>query len=281
MHKIKYYKKKFESEHKPGTSSWLENRKYSFGGSEIGALLGHSKYDKPDKIIERKITGDCIVNDAVTWGSIFEPISKKFIEKKYGTIYEIHAIPHCYYPVCYSSDGIILNEDKTDIILLEIKNPISRNIHSIPKHYMDQILAGLNIFSCQYGLFCQFRFRRCKMTEKPWTCTYDRFYHKEWRKRCADVKPISFGYIYWPGEDPLLDLCSLEIMHPKIPNHKPEIIIDTLFHEKNPLPEKGTIMMWKLFEQKFEKIENEPDFLKKNENKLWKDLETLYNKQDI
>lgn len=277
MHKIKYYEYKFsKTNDKQGSQAWLNSRQYSFGGSEMATVLDQNKkYETFEALIENKKSKSYKENDCTLWGQLFEPVAKIYIEKEYGTIYELGAIPHPLYPICYSPDGLLIDkENKDDLILLEIKNPIFRGIKNIPPHYLCQVHTGLNIFHTKYCLFAQFRFRRCKIKEIPWSCVYDRKYHKEYRNRCKDSHPIAFGYIYWPADNKLIDLANFDDMTSeinKIPSHiKHEILID-----KQPTFEKGYVLMWKLFEHNYQQIKPDYDYFKGYEDLLWQKYKIL------
>lgn len=275
MHKINYYNKKFQDLKEQGSNEWLEGRKYSFGGSEIGVVLGlNKKYETFEELINNKINKLNKVEDATIWGSLFELVSKKFICKKYGYIFNYGSVPHPYYPVAYSPDGIILTEDEKDIVLLEIKNPFMRSVDKIPEHYKYQVQTGMNIFNVRHCLFAQFRFRRCPLKTFPDSDIYDRKYHKEYRKRCPDKLPIAFGYLYWNIDCELLDLSQFDVMSDHInKNDKHEIIINIKRKFK-----KGKVLMWKLFEIKYDIIEKDKDFLKNYEEELWDKYKILNDK---
>lgn len=274
MHKLIYYQKKFEQCYKQGTDQWLEARRFSFGGSEISILLNQNRYDNWENLLDRKKNKSFLKTDCTTWGNLFEPVSKHYITKKHGVIFEFGAIPHPMYPISYSPDGILINESGDNLILLEIKCPIYRGVHKIPPHYLCQIQCGLNIFNAEYGLFSQFRFRRCKLNDKPWNCVYDRKYHKEYRKRCKDKHPISYGYLYWEFDCDLVDLgtkdCITEELI-KIPKDiRMQIIIEKLLE-----PKKGVVLMWKLFDIEYNKITPNRNYLQDHENLLWNKYKLL------
>jgi predicted phage-related endonuclease len=92
-------------------------RKLSFGGSEMAALLGLNKYKKQrDAIIEKVL--DYIrgnkTNHFMAWGTLFEPVHRCYMQEILQTdIYETGAIP-CgetkYHK--YSPDGICVVNKK-------------------------------------------------------------------------------------------------------------------------------------------------------------------------
>lgn len=278
MFMLEYYQRKFSYLHLQGSDDWLDGRQYCFGGSEMSTLLGKNKYDTWDKLLETKSNKSFHNTDATDWGHLFEHVAKIFISQQYGKIYEFGSIPHCQYPVCYSPDGILVEEDH--LVLLEIKSPIFRGIHKIPESYLYQVYTGMCILAVKYTLFVQCRFRRCKYGTDPTNCKYDREYHIEYRKRCKDAKPISWGYLWWDTEGPLKDLAHYKNMSDEIqkiknisPNVKPQVIIQ----DKDFKPDHGTILMWKLFEINYASIKPKKLFLEDKSAFLWSKYKELRN----
>jgi len=274
MYKLYYYQNKFKNLAIQGTEEWMEARSFSFGGSEMSTLVGKNKYENWNSLLSRKTSNTNFRSDTTEWGHLFEPISKMFIEKQFGTIYEFGSIPHSYYPVCYSPDGLMVIED--NLIMIEIKNPIYRGIHSIPESYLEQVKTGMCIINVKHCDFWQFRFRRCKLGTGPWNFQYDRVYHKEYRKRCKDMGPVSFGYIYWEVDCDLVDLGNVESILDEIKSIpitvKPKILIEEPFEGKT-----GKVLMWKLFEKSKEVVFPEKDYLSSKEELLWTKYKELRN----
>lgn len=275
MYKLQYYQHKFKNLAPQGSEEWLEARSYSFGGSEMGTVMGKNKYDNWDQLVQRK---SCQINnrsDATEWGHLFEPIAKLFIKQDHGTIYEFGSIPHSYYPVCYSPDGLMIIED--DLVMIEIKNPIYRGIHNIPSSYIEQVQTGMSIINVKNCHFWQFRFRRCKLGTGPWNFDYDRPYHKEYRKRCKDMGNISFGYLHWDVDCDLVDLGKVPDILDEIKNIPsniaPKIIIEEPF-----IGTKGKVLMWKLFEKTKVVLEPDRSYLSNKEDLLWAKYKDLRSK---
>src|SRR4051812_20033674 len=275
MHKLSYYQNKFKNLSIQGSEEWLEARSYSFGGSEISTVLGKNKYENWDSLLERKVTKGSFRSDSTEWGHLFEPVAKIFIEKQFGKIYEFGSIPHSYYPVCYSPDGLMVIDD--ELILIEIKNPIFRGIHKIPESYLEQVQTGMSIISVQHCIFWQFRFRRCRLGTGPWNIIYDRVYHKEYRKRCKDMGNISYGYLYWNVDCELIDLgsvpCILDAISDIPVSVEPEIIIERPLEYK-----RGKALMWKLFEKERTVIQPQKNYLHDKEALLWDRYKELRQK---
>lgn len=275
MHKLYYYLHKFGNQVSQGSSEWLQERQYSFGGSEMGTVLGHNANEKFETLVQKKINPLYTLKDFCIWGRLFEQIAKHYIQKEFGNIYEFGSVSHPMYPVSYSPDGILLNADKTDLILLEIKNPIKRGVQNMPDIYYHQVQTGLSIFNAEKCMFAQFRFRRCKRNEKPFDSKYDRAYHKEYRKRAPDSTPISYGFIVWRTDHyPVVDLSSYEEMSDLL-NEVPNEIVPEIHIEKAVYIDKGIILMWKLFEKEITYIKPDLSYLQKYEKEIWGKYKTL------
>lgn len=275
MHKLDYYKNKFSDLYTQGSSQWLKGRASCFGGSEMSTILGENTYETCENLLQKKIYLQIDIADTTQWGHWFENVSKFYIQQKWGEIHEFGSIPHPYYPVCYSPDGLLVIDN--ELVLLEIKNPIMRGINKIPEHYFPQVKSGMCILNVKYTLFAQFRFRRCSLETPVNNYIYDRHYHKEYRKRCKDQKPISWGYLYWEGENKLVDLSQYKDMVGKLGNRasrNPKIYIETEFN-----PTKGYILKWKLFECVYASIPPDHFYLSDREDELWELYNLLYMKK--
>lgn len=275
-----YYQNKFRNLALQGSEEWIEARAFSFGGSEMSTVVGKNKYDDWKSLLHRKSNNVNFRQDTTEWGHLFEPIAKMYISKQCeerkqdGTIYEFGSIPHSYYPVCYSPDGLMI--DGKDLVMIEIKNPIYRGVKKIPESYLEQVKTGMCIINVKHCVFYQFRFRRCKLTTKPWTVTYDRVYHKEYYKRCPDMGNISYGYLHWDIDCDLVDLGKVTSILDEIKDIpdtiKPKVIIEKPFEGT-----KGKVLMWKLFEYTQEIITPDKNYLSDKEDMLWAKYEELRN----
>lgn len=275
MYKIHYLQNKYKHLSEQGSFEWIRQRKYTFGGSEMYATLNYKKKKFINKIIYDKIHENVHYQDTTNWGKLFEPVAKIILiqEKDIKEIYEFSGIPHPKYPVAYSPDGVFIKND--DLILLEIKCPIYKHLNeNIAEQYIFQIKTGMEVLPVKECLFARFRFRRCLIWSNPLDSTYDYYYHKEFGKRISKNKPITYGYLYWDTPNNLIDLATYPEMLPYIPTFKPQIIIKEEF-KKNT----GVVLMWKLFNTKYEEIEPEINFLQKYEKDLWTRYQLLYNAQ--
>lgn len=173
---------------KSGSELWTENRKYTFGGSEAAAILGHSKYRSKDDVLTSKLEPRKPRTVWCWWGHVFEPIAKMMIEEKYGTIYNFGSIPSSTIPMCYLPDGIFIKNNK--LVLLEVKCPVMRKIcgcgscisSCIKPDYVWQVQAGLMALPVKSALFADFQFRKSSIRYFK-TNFHDMDFHKCWNRR--------------------------------------------------------------------------------------------------
>lgn len=268
MLKLEYYQQKFKNLPYQGSNDWLEGRLYSFGGSEMATLLGKNPYETWEDLKHIKTTKTSLCNDATQWGHWFEPVAKTLVEKQWGKIYEFGSIPHSFYPVCYSPDGLMVIDN--ELVLLEIKTPIQRGIKKIKPCYWYQVQTGLNVISAKYCLFAQFRFRRCKWNTNPLDYSYDRGYHMEFRKRQVAMLPMTWGFFWWDIKCALFDLGTVKNMYEVIKDVEVEPQCFIYPGDFCPAVTHGIILMWKCFEESYSSIKREPNFLTNQEEHLWK-----------
>lgn len=284
MHKLYYLQKKFSQLPVQGSTNWLEGRKYAFGGSEMEAVLEDETIKKPKKlrpktslteILARKLDQTSIISDATEWGHMFEPVAKKIIEQELQTtIYDFGSVPHCYYPICYSPDGLIVLND--DLHLLEIKCPIWRGVNSIPIAYLNQVQTGMNVFPVKGCYFYQFRFRRCALWTKNATEDYDRMWHKESYKRAPKEVPVLCGYLIWEKDCDLIDLGQVDSIYETLQKHGCDSKY-TKLQIGGFLPiKKGLVLKWKLFKHSKDYIEPDHEFLRKQEDNIWEKYKLVH-----
>ena len=121
---------------------------YTFRHNLITASNAHKAFETQssknqliyEKCLPLKMSDDkkqrVNVNSPMHWGQKYEPISVKYYEETYGTTVEdFGCIQHEKYPFLGASpDGIIVDPDSPNYgRMLEIKNPVSREITGIPK----------------------------------------------------------------------------------------------------------------------------------------------------
>jgi len=88
-------------------------------------------------------------NTAMHWGQKYEPLSVMIYEEKYGTkVEDFGCIQHPTYKFLGASpDGIVVNKESDRYgRMLEIKNPVSREINGIPKkEYWTQMQLQMEV----------------------------------------------------------------------------------------------------------------------------------------
>jgi putative phage-type endonuclease len=105
-------------------------------------------------------------NTAMHWGQKYEPLSVMYYEKKYGTkVEDFGCIQHPVYKFLGASpDGIVVNKESDRYgRMLEIKNPVSREITGIPKkEYWTQMQLQMEVCNLD-----ECDFLETKFTEYP------------------------------------------------------------------------------------------------------------------
>lgn len=143
---------------KQKSQAWYDSRYTMLTASEISSVLDNNIYMSSYELMLNKINplNNNLVNDATTWGNVFEPIACKFYEfLKKEKVHNIGLVKHNLYNwLGASPDGLILSGR-----LLEIKCPLTRAINNtIPLQYWIQMQIQMevcDIDECDY-LECAF-----------------------------------------------------------------------------------------------------------------------------
>ena len=161
---------------KQKSADWVCARKGTIGASEILALTGKSPFETPRTLLEKKVQPPSMHNNvACTWGSLFEPIARKYFEKKHSVSVFGHSLSlnlaendPLFGKITCSPDGYFLNS-VNELVFLEIKCPFKREIskNCIPLYYRDQIQTELALSgeSVNKGLFIDNQFRICSFQQ--------------------------------------------------------------------------------------------------------------------
>ena len=191
--KIKDFVEEHDSAPKQRTNEWFLMRKKVVGASELAALVGMSPYDNFESIRRKKRSEgvSAYSNPACWWGTIFEDVAVKYAESEYsekvsGTnicvkpkegdaLFEKHVVSPDGYGIvdfCKIENMWWLLRKKEKVkegkimplaVLYEFKCPYRRHPKGyVPKHYLPQVWAGLEISPCaDIGLFCEAVIRKC------------------------------------------------------------------------------------------------------------------------
>jgi putative phage-type endonuclease len=102
-------------------------------------------------------------NTAMHWGQKYEPLSVMIYEAKYGTkVEDFGCIQHPIYKFLGASpDGIVINKESQRYgRMLEIKNPVSREITGIPKkEYWTQMQLQMEVCDLDECDFLETKFK--------------------------------------------------------------------------------------------------------------------------
>lgn len=221
------------------TGSWLLEKRFSVGGSEIAALMGWNPYNSFEQVVAAKAGVQKWDGGSVAcwWGTMFESAIERFVEidcgtRLAGTDISVPAPEssgllglHANSPDGYGVVSLFLNDEdewqllttdaetraaaegrpqKRIIALLEFKCPYRRRPRGdVPKHYQPQIWSGLALSPIAHmGIFVDAVFRKCALWNLGPTAGYDRAYHLE-RTNPDWTTPIAWGLtgIYAPRLD--------------------------------------------------------------------------------
>lgn len=185
-----------------GSEAWRSDRK--IGGSAVGPLLGHEKFNTIAGVAHDIVFPQDIKSPAMLWGNIFEEVAKKYLSS-FIQIKEFGCLPGFEHDgkviTSYSPDGVfIMTEELAELLmvdnvgevcLLEIKCPYARFIGEIPSYYYPQMNLGMETFGfIQKTLFADFLFRMCSIQDFNFSTS-----SKVMNSKSISTKPIAIGFI--------------------------------------------------------------------------------------
>lgn len=200
--KLKNWLSKWEHLPAQGTKGWLDNRRYTVGGSELDRLLK----DESEFVAQKAELTSIPQMLAMVWGSVFETVLRTLMSRIYHTeIWEASSIPSVEVQgKTYSMDGIArirclcneLNDNNYNyfmllITLFEFKCPFSRIIVSgtIPECYIPQVKSGLaDLAVPDMALYAEGVIRLCSMRQLKNNEEHNVDIHKPTGK-----KPLAMG----------------------------------------------------------------------------------------
>lgn len=187
---------------KQGSVEWLNNRKFTIGGSEMATITGDNPFNTIKDLVRTKLGWNPFVGSAATnWGKIFEPCAQILLEELFKcNIYETGSLPGCINYTSYSPDGFATvhaeticnlftrglirdheipgfgltscaavadNKASAVNVVFEIKSPYKRIPKpEVPNYYMPQPLSALSHFDMlDIAYFCDVLFRTCKFDD--------------------------------------------------------------------------------------------------------------------
>src|SRR5690606_34442729 len=78
--RIIYYIENLEDSPEQKTPEWYAIKQTTIGGSEIATAIGKNPYESPFGLIRSKKIDNFTGNDATTWGTIMEDVTKNWAE---------------------------------------------------------------------------------------------------------------------------------------------------------------------------------------------------------
>jgi len=207
-------------------ADWANGMATTVGGSEIAALMGHSRSGFSE-VVQSKVRAlrkrpSPMMGPPCWWGSLLEDVSAAYIAIDLGAPVVgdeicIRRVPgHRTSPdgyvvgrFFYGGDGQLhlwtTDMDPTIptvalVLMIEIKCPISREpkAGAVPPQYRPQVWSGLAVSPIAHrGIFVDTVFRRCSLGDLGDTPVYDAAYHPRSAERDAlePRLPVAWGLI--------------------------------------------------------------------------------------
>ncbi len=191
------------------SKEWYTLKATTIGGSEVATVLGLNPYKTVKALIAEKVGIGFKFNGniATRWGTVFENVTKEWIESILllsEPIKETGSIPGVIDRQRYSPDGLgvvsLLDENDNIVyylILFEFKSPL-RSIPDgkIPKQYRPQIQTGmLTIPIVEFSIFVNNCYRKCALKDIGFNLTYDTVFHDgDVKKKLTKAQRISQVY---------------------------------------------------------------------------------------
>jgi hypothetical protein len=192
-----------------GTEEWYRCRR-AVTASQVGALIGHSKYETPFQAMIGKIEPQSAASRALNFGNFFEDLAQHLYVRHMNTIVHdvkvrnigLEVCPKPFNFISVSPDGLIDLQRTADSPIehgiLEIKTAQ----HSKPLHlpdiseisilqknnYYDQVQLEMHFLSQKYGwksTFCHFVFFNVDVVDDPLPLASDTVKLTELRSLCA------------------------------------------------------------------------------------------------
>lgn len=183
INKIDFYKG--IKQHQQKSQEWLQQRKGHLTSSDAATALGTNPYETPKKLLFKKnnINNDFTGNEATKHGEKFElEAIKLYCRLMNKTCYDFGLIGWSSvdpirnhnkledfkkkYPdinlsfLAGSPDGVVIdNDNKEDLILLEIKSPFRRSLKYglCPDYYLPQVQLNMAILDIDKADFIEYR----------------------------------------------------------------------------------------------------------------------------
>jgi hypothetical protein len=212
-----------------GTGPWLDLKSEIVGGSELSVIMGMNPYSTWESLVAKKIglAERSPPGVACHWGTMFEPVSERFVEldcktSVFGT--DIHMHPketfpdhgnspdgYCVIHLEDGPDGWDLSHDPAAAIaagrtvhpvptLVELKAPYRRYLDGrVPKLYRPQVWSGLGLSPVAHlGLYVEIVYRLCTLPDLGPSPHYSMSYHqKDFKESTKRDKLLWEGAFAW------------------------------------------------------------------------------------
>ena len=142
---------------KQGTSYWLQKRHDIISASIGGVVLGLKGPSAYHNLLQNKVSRDSSFygSFATHWGNRYETAVDQVYEYIHNKkVYELGLVIHPKYDfIGASTDGIT-----EDLINIEIKSPVSRNLDHLPSEYWVQMQLQMEVLDLYLSHFVEVKF---------------------------------------------------------------------------------------------------------------------------
>jgi putative phage-type endonuclease len=192
------------------SSEWYRLRRTGVTASDVGAVIGVSKYATAKTVWEGKLASarNSSETEATSFGARFESnVVAAYAELTHNTIESAGFYWHKDAPavqVGASPDGFVIDNVTGERGVLEVKCPLYRELPYIPCEYMSQIQVQLEVCDLPWGDFCVYSHRqqslriwRVYRSKAYWNWMLPKLiaFCEHLRERTLPVDPVLFGDI--------------------------------------------------------------------------------------
>lgn len=251
------------NKYEKNTTEWKNNRKDTFGGSEIYSILSS------ENAIHKKLNDPTQNNIYCIWGNIFEKCAIHFIKSFYFqyTYYESNTLYDTQTPLSYTPDGFLADKDNT--YLVEIKCPFMASCkRPLKLEYKYQIQSGLYITDIKSCKFFQFEFRCCLDNDMKPHHVFQ-YYRKPHKKRFHILThpPYLKGIILFPGNQPINIATNINLLTTIDTTNITYIYLNTT--DNLPTNIQQPYLPWKLIDFSCQNINYDPTIIPNLKDTLW------------
>lgn len=184
------------------TEPWYLARQNSITASEAGSALGVNPYETVEQYIEKKaLSIPTPPNKAMAWGTLLEPVAAEWYKTTFAEPVVFYNMPLLVHPrydwIAASPDGLLVSEDHSTGLLVEIKCPLNRRPNgTVPRHYWMQMQFQMEVCDMDACEFIDMRITDVSRPEFANGCLYKDGTIALDRSSIDWTKPIEKAFFY-------------------------------------------------------------------------------------